>query len=68
MEVGHKLDFGIVAGLGGEFSINRRNSLAVEARVFYGIGNVMPSGRQDFFSISNQLSIGATLGYWFRVK
>lgn len=68
MEVGQTLDFGIVAGLGGEFSINRRNSIAVEARLFYGIGNVMPSGRQDFFSVSNQLSIGATLGYWFRVK
>lgn len=68
MEVSHKLDFGIVAGLGGEFSINRRNSLAIEARVYYGIGNVMPSGRQDTFSLSNQLSFGVTAGYWFRIK
>lgn len=68
MKVSQKLDFGIVAGLGGEFSINRKNSIAVEARVYYGIGNVMPSGRQDTFSVSNQLSIGVTAGYWFRVK
>lgn len=68
MQVSQKLDFGIVAGLGGEFSINRRNSLTVEARVYYGIGNVMPSGRQDTFNLSNQLSIGVTAGYWFRVK
>ncbi|MDE7347408.1 MAG: PorT family protein [Muribaculaceae bacterium] len=68
MQVSQKLDFGIVAGLGGEFSINRRNSLAIEARLYYGIGNVMPSGRQDTFSLSNQLSIGVTAGYWFRVK
>lgn len=68
LEVSHKLDFGIVAGLGGEFSINRRNSLAIEARVYYGIGNVMPSGRQDTFSLSNQLSFGVTAGYWFRIK
>lgn len=68
MKPGHKLDFGIVAGLGGEFSINRRNSLAVEARLFYGIGNVMPSGRQDYFSVSNQLSIAVTAQYWFRLK
>lgn len=68
MQVSQKLDFGIVAGLGGEFSVNRRNSLALEARVYYGIGNVMPSGRQDTFSISNQLSIGVTAGYWFRIK
>ncbi|MBO5444105.1 MAG: PorT family protein [Muribaculaceae bacterium] len=68
MDVSQKIDFGIVAGLGGEFSINRHNALNVEARVFYGIGNVMPSGRQDKFSVSNQLSIGVTAGYWFRVK
>lgn len=68
MKVSQKLDFGIVAGLGGEFSIDRRNSLAIEARVFYGIGNVMPSGRQDTFSISNQLSFAVTAGYWFRIK
>lgn len=68
MYVSQKIDFGIVAGLGGEFSINRHNALNVEARVFYGIGNVMPSGRQDKFSVSNQLSIGVTAGYWFRVK
>lgn len=68
MKVSQKLDFGIVAGLGGEFSLNRRNSLALEARVYYGIGNVMPSGRQDTFSLSNQLSFAVTAGYWFRIK
>lgn len=68
MHVNHKLDFGIVAGLGGEFSINRKNSVSLEARVYYGIGNVMPSGRQDTFSLSNQLSFSVTAGYWFRIK
>lgn len=68
MQVSQKLDFGIVAGLGGEFSVNRRNSIVLEARVYYGIGNVMPSGRQDTFSLSNQLSFGVTAGYWFRIK
>lgn len=68
MQVSQKLDFGIVGGLGGEFSINRRNALSVEARLYYGIGNVMPSGRQDTFTLSNQLSIGVTAGYWFRIK
>lgn len=68
MQVSQKLDFGIVAGLGGEFSVNRRNSVALEARVYYGIGNVMPSGRQDTFALSNQLSFSLTAGYWFRIK
>ena len=68
LKVSQKLDFGIVAGFGGEFSINRKNSVALEARVYYGIGNVVPSGRQDTFSLSNQLSFGLTAGYWFRIK
>ena len=68
MEVSQKLDFGIVAGLGGEFNLNRKNSIALEARLYYGIGNVMPSGRQDTFSLSNQLSVAVTAGYWFRIK
>ncbi len=68
MKVSQKIDFGIVAGLGGEFSLNRKNALAVEARIYYGIGNVMPSGRQDTFNLSNQLSVAVTAGYWFRIK
>ncbi len=68
MDVSQKLDFGIVAGLGGEFSVTPKNSIALEARIYYGIGNVMPSGRQDTFSVSNQLSVGITAGYWFRIK
>lgn len=68
MKPTQKVDFGIVAGLGGEFGINPRNNVSVEARLYYGIGNVMPSGRQDSFSVSNQLSIAVTAGYWFRIK
>lgn len=68
MTPSQKFDFGIVGGLGGEFSINRRNSLTIEGRLYYGIGNVMPAGRQDVFSVSNQLSISVTAGYWFRIK
>lgn len=66
--VSNRVDYGITAGLGGEFSINRRNSLSLEARVYYGIGNIMPSKRADVFSVSNQLSVSLTAGYWFRVK
>lgn len=68
MTPSQKFDFGIVGGLGGEFSINRRKSLTIEGRLYYGIGNVMPAGRQDVFSVSNQLSISVTAGYWFRIK
>lgn len=68
LPVSHKMDFGISAGLGVEFNINRRNSVFVEGRFYYGLSNALPSKRADTFNASNQMSIAATVGYWFRVK
>lgn len=68
LEVSQKFDYGISAGLGAEFNISKRNSIAVEARFYYGLGNIFPSKRTDTYSASNQMSVMATLGYWFRVK
>ncbi len=68
MSVTQKIDYGISAGLGAEFNINPKNSIAFEARFYYGLGNIFPSKRTDTYSASNQMSISATLGYWFRVK
>ncbi len=68
MPVSQKVDYGISAGLGGEFSINRRNSLYLEARFYYGLGNIVKSGRTDPFNASNQMSVSLCMGYWFRVK
>ena len=62
------MDFGIAAGIGGEFNINRRNSLSLEARYYFGIGNLMSAGRQDPFRASNQMTVALMLGYWFRIK
>ncbi len=64
----NKVDFGICAGLGGEFSINPRNSLALEARFYYGIGNIYKAGHRDPFRASNGFSFGLTAGYWFKLK
>lgn len=68
MPVTQKMDYGISAGLGSEFNINKRNSLAIEARFYFGLGNIMPSKRSDVFGSSNQMTVSATVGYWFRVK
>lgn len=64
----NKVDFGISAGLGGEFNINRKNSIYLEGRFYYGLGNVLKSGRSEKFRGSNSMSIMLSLGYWFRVK
>lgn len=61
-------DYGITAGLGGEFLVNSRNSLSLEARFYYGLGNVFPSKRTDPFQTSTQMTLSLALGYWFRIK
>jgi hypothetical protein len=67
-DVKQKIDYGISAGLGGEFNINRKNSLYLECRFYYGLGNIFSSKRADTFSASNSMSIMANIGYWFRIK
>lgn len=68
LPVSQKLDYGITAGLGGEFFASERHSLCIEARFYFGLGNLMKSGRTDPFSASNSMSLMATVGYWFRFK
>lgn len=63
-----KVDYGISAGMGGEFNINRRNSICVECRFYFGLANIFSTKRADYFNASNQMSLSATVGYWFRVK
>lgn len=66
--VQNKFDYGISAGLGGEFSITPKHSLYIEGRAYYGLGNIFKSKRIDPFSASNSLVIMATVGYWLRIK
>lgn len=66
--VKQRVDYGISAGLGGEFSINRRNALNMEVRFYYGLGNLFSSARKDYFNASNSMALEFTLGYWFRIK
>lgn len=68
IKAGKKLDFGISAGLGGEFSLNKRNSIYIEGRFYYGLGNVVKSGRKETFRGSNSMSVMLSAGYWFRIK
>lgn len=68
MRVENRFDYGISGGIGGEFSINRRNALYLEARYYFGLGNILRSGRTEHFRGSNPMSISISAGYWFRVK
>ena len=68
IEAGKKLDFGISAGLGGEYFVNSRNSLTLECRFYYGLGNIIKTGRTETFSSANSMSLMVSIGYWFRIK
>ena len=66
--VKQRVDYGICAGLGGEFNINPRNSLILEARFYYGLGNLFGASRKDNFNASNSMAVEFTVGYWLRIK
>ena len=63
-----KIDYGISAGLGCEFSISQKNSVSLEARYYFGLGNIFSAKPQDNFRASNAMYIAVTAGYWFRFK
>ena len=68
LDVNSKFDYGIAAGMGVEVNVNRRNSILLEGRFYYGLGNVFSSHKSDYFSASPGMSIMVTLGYMFRLK
>ena len=63
-----RVDYGIAAGLGGEFNLNRKNSICAEVRFYYGLGNLFSSDRKAHFNASNSMNLEFTLGYWLRIK
>lgn len=67
-KVNQKVDYGIIAGLGGEFGITPRHSIFLEARIYYGLGNMLKSGRTEHIRGSNSMSISISAGYWWRSK
>ena len=68
MEVKNKFDYGIVGGFGIEFYVTPRNSVTLEVRYYFGLGNIFPAAKADTFSASRNTSIEVTLGYNFRLK
>ena len=68
MPVQNKFDYGIAGGAGVEFYLKPRHSVTLEARYYFGLGNIFHSSKADTFSASRCTSIEITLGYNFRLK
>ncbi len=66
--VKNKFDYGISGGVGMEFFINKRNSLLLEGRYYFGLGSIYSDSKRDTFSASRGTSIMISLGYMFRIK
>lgn len=66
MDIANRFDYGITAGIGGEFYVTPRHSITLEARYYFGLGNIFKSSKADTFSASRSSSIEITLGYFFR--
>lgn len=66
--VERKVDYGICAGMGAEFSITPRHALALEVRFYYGLGHIFNVERNGTFRGANQMTLAGTLGYIFRCK
>ncbi len=63
-----KFDYGITGGVGAEFRLMRKHSFMIEARYYFGIGNVFSSKRGNTFGASRPNSIEITAAYMFRLK
>lgn len=68
MDVKNKFDYGITAGVGCEYYLSPRRSITLEARYYFGLGNVFPSSKADTFSASRSTSIEISVGYNFRLQ
>ena len=67
MAVENKVDYGISAGLGLEFSHPKVGHFLLEGRYYYGLGNLYGNSKRDYFAISNQQTIMVKLSYLFDV-
>lgn len=67
MKIARRFDYGIAGGIGAELRMNRKHSIMIEGRFYYGLANVFPSSRSDVFGASRGMSIECTLAYMFRV-
>ena len=67
MSVKNKLDYGIAAGLGMEYSVPSVGHFLLEARYYYGLGNIFGDTKRDYFGSSNFGTITVKLSWLFDI-
>ena len=67
MKVERKFDYGIAAGIGMEYSAAKAGHFLLEARYYYGLGNIYGDSKRDYFGKSNLGNIVVKLTYLFDI-
>jgi len=67
MGVERKVDYGITAGAGIEFSINNVGHFMLEGRYYYGLGDIFGNSKRDYFGRSNLTNIVIKMTYLFDI-
>lgn len=68
MAVENKLDYGIALGGGIEYAHPKIGHFLLEARYYYGLGNIYGSSKRDYFAKSNLGNIVVKATYLFDVS
>ena len=68
MAVENRLDYGITAGMGLEFSHPKIGHFMLEGRYYYGLGDIYGNSKRDYFGRSNFSNITIKLTYLFDLK
>lgn len=63
MAVENKFDYGITAGLGVEAHIKHVGRFQIEARYYYGLGNIYGDSKRDYFGCSSHGTITLRAAY-----
>ena len=67
MSVENKLDYGIVAGIGVEYTVPHAGHFLLEARYYYGLGNIYGDSKRDYFGKRNYSNIVIKLSWLFDI-
>ena len=65
--VQNKIDYGITAAFGMEYTVPRVGHFLVEARYYYGLGNIYKDTKRDYFGKSNISNIIFKVSYLFDI-
>lgn len=68
LPIQRKFDYGIVGGLGLEYSHPKVGHFIIEGRYYYGLGDIFNNSKRDYFGRSNLNNIVIKLTYLFDIS